>query len=395
MELLIYVLHGTWYTQDTDVAEVLGVSGDIAPLPEGLCRIADTKAKDCVEMSGQLQEERGDGAMRLWTEDGDMRSSIFRNIRLPFRKWRRGRLEGKTRRRMTCRRCGSDVQPERDKWLRKEYPYYCPKCDEDMYSFECMELWQPDNQGDVRPKASMGERRKTMRDKSLENNGACVIGKIMLGARYSHEAYGERFYRVDILTCRASGVTDKVPLMVSESVADMEKDYLDGMVEIAGQFRSYNRKEDGRSHLELSVFVQGIRRVDERYIDYESNNRICLKGYLCKAPVYRKTPLGREIADILLAVNRPYGKSDYIPCICWGKDAVLASRLDVGSAVEVTGRIQSREYRKELSETEDEMRVAYEVSVRRMETVDVQGGQWGGTGLGTRVTADVPASMER
>ena len=117
--------------------------------------------------------------------------------------------------------------------------------------------------------------------------------------------------------------------------------------------------------------MQGIRRVDERYIDYESNNRICLKGYLCKAPVYRKTPLGREIADILLAVNRPYGRSDYIPCICWGKDAVLASRLDVGSAVEVTGRIQSREYRKELSETEDEMRVAYEVSVCRMETVDV------------------------
>ena len=105
--------------------------------------------------------------------------------------------------------------------------------------------------------------------------------------------------------------------------------------------------------------------------------------------------MGREIADILLAVNRPYGRSDYIPCICWGKDAVLASRLDVGSAVEVTGRIQSREYRKELSETEDEMRVAYEVSVRRMETVDVQGGQWGVTGLETSVTADVQASMER
>ncbi len=372
MELPIYVLHGTWYTQDTDVAEVLGVSGDIAPLPERLCRIADTKARDCVEMSGQLQEERGDGGYEA--VDGGWRYAKLHisghQIAVPEMA-EGGRLEGKTRRRMACRRCGSNVQPERDKWLRKEYPYYCPKCDEDMYSFECMELWQPDNQGDVRPKASMGERRKTMRDKSLENNGACVIGKIMPGARYSHEAYGERFYRVDILTCRASGVTDKVPLMVSESVADMEKDYLDGMVEIAGQFRSYNRKEDGRSHLELSVFVQGIRRVDERYIDYESNNRICLKGYLCKAPVYRKTPLGREIADILLAVNRPYGRSDYIPCICWGKDAVLASRLDVGSAVEVTGRIQSREYRKELSETEDEMRVAYEVSVCRMETVDV------------------------
>lgn len=210
-----------------------------------------------------------------------------------------------------------------------------------------------------------------MKDKSLENNGACVIGRIMPGARYSHEVYGERFYRVDILTCRASGVTDMVPLMVSESIADMEEDYKNGMVEITGQFRSYNRKEDGRSHLELSVFVQDIRHLDKEYVDYGSNNRICLKGYLCKAPVYRKTPLGREITDILLAVNRPYGKSDYIPCICWGKDAVLASRLDVGSAVEVMGRIQSREYRKKLSETEDEMRVAYEVSVCRLETMDV------------------------
>lgn len=210
-----------------------------------------------------------------------------------------------------------------------------------------------------------------MEDERLENNGACVIGRLMPGARYSHETYGERFYRTDILACRASGATDMVPLMVSEKVADMEKDYQDGMVEVTGQLRSYNRKEDGRSHLELSLFVQGIRYLEEGYAGYESNNIICLKGHLCKAPVYRKTPLGREITDILLAVNRPYGKSDYIPCICWGRDAVLASGLDVGSAVEVMGRIQSREYRKKLSETEDEMRVAYEVSVCRMGTVDM------------------------
>ena len=211
-----------------------------------------------------------------------------------------------------------------------------------------------------------GERKITMKDEGLENNGACVTGRIMPGAGYSHEIHGERFYRADILACRASGITDTVPLM--------DRDCPDSIVEVTGQFRSYNRKEEGKSRLELFVFVQGIRYLDDGYVDCGNNNRVCLKGFLCKAPVYRRTPLGREIADILLAVNRPYGRSDYIPCICWGRDAVLASRLDVGSAVEVTGRIQSREYMKKLSEAEEEMRVAYEVSVCRLETVDVQRG---------------------
>ena len=210
-----------------------------------------------------------------------------------------------------------------------------------------------------------------MKDGGTENNVACITGRILPGAVYSHEMCGEMFYRVDILACRASGITDKVPLMVSEKAAEVERGFLDSMVEVIGPFRSYNRKEDGKSHLELSVLVQGIRYLDDGYVDCAGNNRVFLKGFLCKAPVYRRTPLGREVTDILLAVNRPYGKSDYIPCICWGKGAVLASRLDVGSAVDVVGRIQSRGYRKKLSETEDEMRVAYEVSVCRMETVDV------------------------
>ena len=209
-----------------------------------------------------------------------------------------------------------------------------------------------------------------MKDGSLENNGACVAGRIMPGACYSHELYGERFYRADILTCRTSGVTDMVPLMVSEKIADMEKGYQDGMVEVTGQFRSYNRKEDGRSHLELSVFVQGIRHLDEGYADCEGNNRICLKGHLCKAPVYRKTPLGREITDILLAVNRPYGKSDYIPCICWGRNARFASGFEVGGHTQIWGRIQSREYVKKIDEEESERRIAYEVSVSKLEYLD-------------------------
>lgn len=215
------------------------------------------------------------------------------------------------------------------------------------------------------------ERDGTMKDEKMENNGACVIGKIMSEFSYSHEMFGERFFRTDIHVCRTSGIMDTVPLMFSEKLADVNGDYSDNTVEITGQFRSYDRREDGKSHLELSVFVQGIRFLEGECTDYWSNNRVYLKGFLCRLPVYRKTPLGRRICDVLLAVNRPYGKSDYIPCIAWGRDAVLASRLNVGSAVEVVGRIQSREYTKKLSETDTEMRVAYEVSVSKLETEDV------------------------
>lgn len=210
-----------------------------------------------------------------------------------------------------------------------------------------------------------------MEEERMENNGACVIGRVMSGFSYSHEVHGERFYRTDILVPRSSGITDAVPLMVSERLMEEGRDWQGSMVEAIGQFRSYNRKEDGRSRLSLSVAVQGIRFLDEGCPVHGDNNCVCLKGFLCKAPVYRRTPLGRRICDILLAVNRPYGKSDYIPCIAWGKDAASASRLEVGSTVDVMGRIQSREYVKRLSETETETRVAYEVSIYRLETVDV------------------------
>ena len=237
-----------------------------------------------------------------------------------------------------------------------------------MYSFECVETCLPDGIKDAWPKIrTREEMMETMKDAGTENNVACIAGRILPGAAYSHEMYGERFYRADILACRSSGIMDTIPLMVSENVVDLEREHLDGMVEVTGPFRSYNRKEDGKSHLELSVLVQGIRYLDDGYVDCGSNNRVLLKGFLCKPPVYRRTPLGREVTDILLAVNRPYGKSDYIPCICWGRDAVLASRLDVGSAVNITGRIQSREYLKVYPGTESETRVAYEVSIRKLE----------------------------
>lgn len=209
-----------------------------------------------------------------------------------------------------------------------------------------------------------------MEDERTENNGACVIGRIMSGFSYSHEVSGERFYRADILVCRASGIMDAVPLMFPEGLVDVGRDWPDSMVEAIGRFQSYNKRTDRKSHLELSVSVQGIRFLDGECTDYGSNNRVCLKGSLCKPPTYRRTPLGREICDILLAVNRPCGKSDYIPCIAWGRDAMLASRLDVGCAVRIMGRIQSREYTKRISETEAEARMAYEVSISTLDLED-------------------------
>lgn len=137
-------------------------------------------------------------------------------------------------------------------------------------------------------------------------------------------------------------------------------------IEIQGQFRSYNRHEEKHNRLVLSVFARELRFIDEDE-EFLPTNQIFLDGFICKPPVYRKTPLGREIADVLLAVNRPYGKSDYIPCICWGRNANFARSFEVGGRLHIWGRIQSREYIKKLSETETEKRTAYEVSVSKLE----------------------------
>ena len=137
---------------------------------------------------------------------------------------------------------------------------------------------------------------------------------------------------------------------------------------VTGQFRSYNRHEERRNRLVLSVFAREITFIDEME-ESSKTNQIFLDGYICKEPIYRKTPLGREIADLLLAVNRPYGKSDYIPCICWGRNARYASAFEVGGHVLIWGRIQSREYMKRIGENETEKRTAYEVSVSKLEYV--------------------------
>ena len=208
-----------------------------------------------------------------------------------------------------------------------------------------------------------------MADKILENNQVSIVGEIISDFQYSHEVYGEGFYMVEVAVSRLSNFSDYIPLMISERLIDTSQSYIGQKVYVTGQFRSYNRHEELKNRLVLSVFVREIEFIEEETEEMKSN-QILLDGYICKDPIYRKTPLGREIADLLIAVNRSYGKSDYIPCICWGRNARFASGFEVGGHVQVWGRIQSREYVKKLSETETEKRVAYEVSVSKVEFIE-------------------------
>ena len=208
-----------------------------------------------------------------------------------------------------------------------------------------------------------------MSEKTMENNKVTVIGTIISEFTFSHAVYGEGFYTVDLSVNRLSEQADVIPLLVSERLIDVTKDLRGSTIEASGQFRSYNRHEGAKNRLVLSVFVREVNFMDE-FTDYTKTNQIFLDGYICKEPIYRKTPLGREIADLLVAVNRPYGKSDYIPCISWGRNARFASGFHVGTRVLIWGRVQSREYTKKLNETECEKRTAYEVSVSKLECAD-------------------------
>ena len=205
-----------------------------------------------------------------------------------------------------------------------------------------------------------------MTDKVIENNQVVIMGEIVSGFTYSHDVFGEGFYMVDIRVQRLSDCVDIIPIMISERLVDVKQDYRGAYVQIMGQFRSYNRHEEKKNRLVLSVFAREIEFTEE-LSEGSKTNQIFLDGYICKNPVYRKTPLGREIADLLIAVNRPYGKSDYIPCICWGRNARFASEFEVGGHIQIWGRIQSREYMKKISEEESEKRVAYEVSVSKLD----------------------------
>lgn len=204
-------------------------------------------------------------------------------------------------------------------------------------------------------------------ERIIENNQVHLRGKMVTGFSFSHELLGEGFYTAQVTVDRLSEVTDTIPIMVSERLIDVTQDYIEKYVEIRGQFRSYNQYNEEHNRLILHVFASKMEILEEE--DYPIN-KIYLDGYICKPTVYRKTPLGREISDVLLAVNRSYHKSDYIPCICWGRNARYASSLEVSSHLQMEGRIQRREYSKRISETETESRTAYEVSVGSMKLLE-------------------------
>ena len=204
-----------------------------------------------------------------------------------------------------------------------------------------------------------------MTEKGINNNQVEVAGEIISTFEYSYEIFGEGFYMVKLLVNRLSEATDEIPLMISERLVDVTKDCRGKYLRAFGQFRSYNKHEENHNHLILSVFVRDLEFLDS--MEDVKPNQIQLDGFICKQPVYRMTPLGREICDILLAVNRSYGKSDYIPCICWGRNARFAGSLEIGARIELVGRIQSREYQKRISEFEVVKRTAYEVSVNKLE----------------------------
>ena len=211
----------------------------------------------------------------------------------------------------------------------------------------------------------------------LENNYLTLVGKVTGEKRFSHEIYGESFYVFDLSVARLSGNADIIPVTVSERLIKEETLTEGRNLLVKGQFRSYNSYENERNRLILTVFAKDVIEVEEN--EEEENemakkdmitNEVVLVGYICKKPIYRQTPFGREISDILLAVNRAYNKSDYIPCIAWGRNARFCQDLEVGTQVKIVGRVQSRTYEKKFEDGTVEQRVAYEVSVGSLEVID-------------------------
>ena len=198
-----------------------------------------------------------------------------------------------------------------------------------------------------------------------ENNIITLVGTIVSERTFSHEVYGEGFYSFNLEVPRLSENSDIIPVTVSERILSDEFKIGEKVV-IDGQFRSYNNYENEKNKLVLTVFVKDIKILTED-MEIPNPNEICLTGFICKKPIYRTTPFGREIADILLAVNRAYNKSDYIPCIAWGRNARFCQNIEVGEKVKLWGRIQSRTYEKKFEDGTSEIRRAYEVSVSKME----------------------------
>lgn len=219
----------------------------------------------------------------------------------------------------------------------------------------------------------------------LENNYLTLVGKVTSEKQFSHEIYGERFYSFDLSIPRLSGNADIIPVTVSERLITDEMMQIGTKLLIKGQFRSYNSYENEKNRLILTVFAKDIEKIDEEPVEQledgentvsnefakkdTTTNEVVLIGYICKKPIYRQTPFGREIADILLAVNRAYNKSDYIPSIAWGRNARFCQNLEVGSEVKIIGRVQSRNYEKKYEDGTIVKKVAYEVSIGSLEVI--------------------------
>ena len=210
----------------------------------------------------------------------------------------------------------------------------------------------------------------------LENNYLTLVGKVTGEKKFSHEIYGERFYIFNLSIPRLSGNSDIIPITVSERLIKDDTLEEGRKLLVKGQFRSYNSYENEKNRLILTVFAKDVKEVEESGEEENEiikkdmvTNEVVLVGYMCKKPIYRQTPFGREIADILLAVNRAYNKSDYIPCIAWGRNARFCQDLDVGTEVKLIGRVQSRTYEKKHEDGTSETRVAYEVSVGSLEVI--------------------------
>lgn len=212
----------------------------------------------------------------------------------------------------------------------------------------------------------------------LENNYLTLVGKVTGEKKFSHEIYGERFYTFNLSIPRLSGNADIIPITISERLLEEDTLTEGKKLLIKGQFRSYNSYENERNRLILTVFAKDLQEIEEDSEETENDivrkdiitNEVVLIGYICKKPIYRQTPFGREISDLLLAVNRAYNKSDYIPCIAWGRNARFCQNLEVGSQVKLVGRVQSRTYEKKHEDGTIENRIAYEVSVGSLEVME-------------------------
>ncbi len=213
-----------------------------------------------------------------------------------------------------------------------------------------------------------------MNDKQMQSNNIRIVGTINSYLEFSHEVFGEKFYEFYIEVPRLSETRDLLPVIISERIIDDIDMSIGNYVVIDGQFRSYNRYEDTNNRLLLRVFVRDIIVPEEDELEelLRHPNEIFLNGYLCKDTKYRTTPFGREITDMLIAVNRSYNKSDYIPCIAWGRNARYCEKLEVGDHVKIWGRIQSRKYQKKVEDDVYETKTAYEISITKLEHIKTE-----------------------